>query len=336
MATAGLNDNLKRHLRNPCTCNHQPKDAILPSNLSPLGALPARFRRPRVLIVGCGDVGLRVAGLLAASSRVLALTSSVHRLAELQAKDITPLLGNLDEPRSLLRLAGVATHVVHMAPPPLQGDTDPRTQALVQVLARRTPPSTLVYGSTSGVYGDCQGAWIDETRALNPTTPRAYRRVDAENWLRAWGRRGLSRVNVLRIPGIYALDREGGTPRERLARGTPVLQAADDVYTNHIHADDLARATVLAMWRGSTLRVLNVSDDSDLRMAEYMDLAADLWQLPQPPRISRAQAEKELPPMTLSFMSESRRMHNQRLKRELRLKLRYPSVREGLKGQPVF
>ena len=336
MAAAGLNDNLKRHLSNPCTCNHQPKDEILPSNLSPLGALPARFRRPRVLIVGCGDVGLRVAGLLSASSRLLALTSSAQRVPELQARGITPLLGNLDAPSSLRRLAGVATHLVHMAPPPLQGDTDPRTQALVQALARRSPPISVVYGSTSGVYGDCQGAWIDETRALNPTTARAQRRVDAETWLQTWGRRGLPRVNVLRIPGIYALDREGGTPRERLQRGTPVLQASDDVYTNHIHADDLARATVLAMWRGPTQRVLNVNDDSDLRMADYMDLAADLWQLPQPLRISRAQAEQELPPMTLSFMSESRRMRNQRLKRALRFKLRYPTVREGLQGQPVF
>jgi len=308
----------------------------LPSNLTPLGALPARFRRPRVLIVGCGDVGLRVAGLLNPSSRVLALTSSVQRLAELQAKGITPLLGNLDEPHSLQRLAGVATHVVHMAPPPLQGETDPRTQHLLQALARRTAPLSVVYGSTSGVYGDCEGAWIDEKRAVNPTTPRAQRRVDAENSLQSWGRRGVPRVNVLRIPGIYALDREGGTPRERLARGTPVLQAADDVYTNHVHADDLARATVLALWRGPKLQTLNVNDDSDLRMADYMDLAASLWHMPKPPRISRLQAEKELPPMTLSFMSESRRMNNQRMKQHLRFKLRYPTVREGLLGQPVF
>ena len=116
----------------------------------------------------------------------------------------------------------------------------------------------------------------------------------------------------------HALDREGGTPRERLAKGTPVLQAADDVYTNHVHADDLARATVLALWRGQALRVLNVNDDSDLHMADYMDLAASLWH------------------MTLSFMSESRRMNNQRLKQSLRYKLRYPTVREGLLGQPVF
>jgi nucleoside-diphosphate-sugar epimerase len=267
---------------------------------------------------------------------VLALTSSVQRVPELQARGITPILGNLDELHSLQRLAGVATHVVHMAPPPLQGETDPRTQHLVQALARRTAPFSVVYGSTSGVYGDCEGAWIDEKRAVNPTTPRAQRRVDAENSLQSWGRRGVPRVNVLRIPGIYALDREGGTPRERLMRGTPVLQSADDVYTNHVHADDLARAAVLALWRGPKLQTLNVNDDSDLRMADYMDLAASLWHMPKPPRISRLQAEKELPPMTLSFMSESRRMRNQRLKQSLRFKLRYPTVREGLLGQPVF
>ena len=308
----------------------------MPSNQSPLGALPARFRRPRVLIVGCGDVGIRAAALLTASARVYGLTSSASRVAVLRERGITALQGNLDQPASLRRLAGVATHLIHMAPPPLQGHTDPRTRALVQALMLRSAPQSVVYGSTSGVYGDCGGAWIVETQPLNPQTDRAARRVDAEVWLNAWGSRGFPRVNVLRIPGIYALDREGGTPRERLQRSTPVLQAADDVYTNHIHADDLARAAVLAMWRGNSLRPINVSDDSDLLMGDYMDLAADLWQLPRPPRISRAQAPTALPAMTLSFMSESRRMHNQRLKTELRMRLRYPTVREGLLGQPVF
>lgn len=286
--------------------------------------------------MGCGDVGLRVASLLKASARVLALTSSPAKTAALQALGITPLLGNLDQPNSLHRLAGVATHLVHMAPPPLQGQTDPRTQALVCALALRSAPASVVYGSTSGVYGDCQSAWIDETQTLNPLTDRAQRRVDAEAWLNAWGGVGGPRVQVLRIPGIYALDREGGTPRERLLRGTPVLEAADDVFTNHVHADDLAHATVLALWRGKPLRPLHVSDDSDMRMGDYMDMAADLWGLPRPPRVSRAQAEQLLPAMTLSFMSESRRMRNQRLKQELRLKLRYPTVREGLQAQAVF
>ena len=312
------------------------KDWILPSNQSPLGALPARFRRPRVLIVGCGDVGMRAAGLLKNAGRVYALTSSESRVTPLQQQGISALRGNLDEPVSLRRLAGVATHIIHMAPPPLQGRSDPRTRALVQALQLRSSPQCVVYGSTSGVYGDCGGAWIDETQLLNPQTDRAQRRVDAEAWLNAWGSRGFPRINVLRIPGIYALDREGGTPRERLQRNTPVLQAADDVFTNHIHADDLARAAVLALWRGKSLRPLHVSDDSELLMGDYMDWAADLWQLPRPPRISREQAQTALPAMALSFMNESRRMHNQRLKTELRMKLRYPTVREGLQGKPVF
>ena len=289
-----------------------------------------------MLIVGCGDVGLRAAVLLKNGSQVYALTSSASRVSELHQQGITAIKGNLDEPASLRRLAGVATHLIHMAPPPLQGRSDPRTRALVQALQLRSSPQTVVYGSTSGVYGDCAGAWIDETQPLNPQTDRAQRRVDAEAWLNAWGSRGLPRIHVLRIPGIYGLDREGGTPRERLQRNTPVLQAAEDVYTNHIHADDLARATVLALWRGKTLRSLHVSDDSDMMMGDYMDWAADLWQLPRPPRISRAQAQTALPAMTLSFMNESRRMQNQRLKTELRMKLRYPTVREGLAGKPVF
>ena len=289
-----------------------------------------------MLIVGCGDVGLRVASLLKTSSRVMALTSSPTKTPHFQSLGITALLGNLDQAESLRRLAGVATHVVHMAPPPLHGERDPRTQALVQALALRSAPRSLVYGSTSGVYGDCQGAWIDETQSLQPTTARAQRRVDAEAWLQAWGAAGGPRLQVLRIPGIYALDREGGTPRDRLTKRMPVLQAADDVFTNHVHADDLARAAVLALWRGKPLRPLHVCDDSDLRMGDYMDWAADLWGLPRPPRVSRDQAAKELPPMTLSFMSESRRMHNHRMKQELRMKLRYPTVREGLQGKPVF
>jgi nucleoside-diphosphate-sugar epimerase len=137
-------------------------------------------------------------------------------------------------------------------------------------------------------------------------------------------------VSLLRIPGIYAADRDGGHPRERLARGTPVLCAADDVYTNHIHADDLARACVAALYRGLPQRVLHVCDDTELRMADYFDLAADLCGLPRPPRITRAEAAQQMSEMQLSFMSESRRLSNQRLKRELRFKLRYPTVHEGL------
>jgi nucleoside-diphosphate-sugar epimerase len=303
----------------------------LPSNQSPLGALPSRFKRERLLIIGCGDVGQRVVRAQR-HVRVLALTSSHERVAALRNQGVTPVVGNLDSPASLQRLAGWATRVLHLAPPPLQGVTDPRTLALTRMLMRRSAPLSVVYGSTSGVYGDCAGAWVNESRGVNPITPRAQRRVDAEARVRHLGRLRSSpvRVSVLRIPGIYAPDREGGTPRDRLLRGTPVLAHEDDVFTNHIHADDLAHACQMALWRGKPQRVYNVNDDSQMRMGDYFDMAADLYALAKPSRISRAQAQTELPAMQLSFMSESRRMVNTRMKRELRLQLRYPRVEDGL------
>jgi len=297
-------------------------------------ARPHRFRRPVLLIVGCGDVGVRVASLVGGRWRVLALTSSPGRVEVLRAAGIVPLLGDLDAPGTLARLAGLADAVLHLAPPPGTGDADPRTARLLQALARAPRLRRLVYASTSGVYGDCGGARVDETRGVAPATDRARRRVDAEARLRRFGRRAGVTVTLLRVPGIYALDRPGGDPRERLARGAPVLAAGDDVFTNHIHADDLARACVAALHRGPAQRAINASDDSELRMGDYFDLAADLFSLARPPRISRADAATQLAPMQLSFMGESRRLANHRLKRELRLVLRHPTVAEGLRASP--
>ena len=267
--------------------------------------------------------------------RTFALTSQQQRITELREAGITPLLGNLDQPSSLKRLAGLATRVVHLAPPPLQGQHDPRTLALARALMLRTAPSSVVYGSTSGVYGDCEGEWVAESRIVNPKTSRAQKRVDAEQRLRHLARlRGNAvQMRILRIPGIYANDRVGGTPRDRLTRGTAVLQIQDDVFTNHIHANDLARACQLAMWRGKTQRTYNINDDSQMLMGDYFDMAAGVYGLPKPPRISRAQAKDELGEMQMSFMSESRRLINTRMKRELRLRLLYPHVQDGLEAQ---
>ncbi|HSW08284.1 NAD-dependent epimerase/dehydratase family protein [Aquabacterium sp.] len=291
---------------------------------------PSALRRPTLLVVGCGDIGLRVLRLLRGRWRLLVLSSSVERVGELRAAGAVPLQGNLDEPRTLARLAGLADAVLHLAPPPGSGSSDSRTQALLQALARSGRVRRLVYASTTGVYGDAGGACFDETRAVRPATERALRRVDAEARVRWYGRGFGVAVTVLRIPGIYALDRPGGHPRERLLRGTPVLRPEDDVYTNHIHADDLARACVAALHRGLPQRVVHASDDSTLTMGDYFDLAADLGGLPRPPRISREQAQQQLSPVQLSFMSESRRLQNRRLKQELKLRLRYPTVHEGL------
>lgn len=284
-----------------------------------------------MLIVGCGDVGQRVAARLPAGVRVLALTSSAERVAALRAQGLVPLRGDLDDAASLRRLAGLADRVLHLAPPPGEGTRDARTRALGRALLRRTRPRALVYGSTSGIYGDCGGDWVAETRRPAPRTERALRRLDAEAAVRFLGRAGGVRASMLRIPGIYAPDRAGGTPRERLAKGTPVLRAEDDVYTNHIHADDLARACIAALWRGRAQRVVNASDDTVLKMGDYFDLAADLYGMARPPRVAAAEARGQLPLMVLSFMSESRRLLNQRLKRELRLALHYPTVEAGLR-----
>jgi len=147
-----------------------------------------------------------------------------------------------------------------------------------------------------------------------------------------WGKATATPVSVLRIPGIYAPDRNGGTPEARLLRRTPVLQAQDDVYTNHIHADDLALVCWFALWRGAPQRVYNVCDDTEMKMGDYFDLAADVYGLPRPPRVARNSAQEQLPVTLLSFMSESRRIDNRRMKSELGVRLRYTDVAAGLRS----
>ncbi len=289
-----------------------------------------RARRPRLLIVGCGDVGMRVARLIGARWRVLALTRTSANFDTLRAMGVTPIQADLDDAATLGRLAALAPWVLHLAPPAARGLQDERTQRLLNVLARGGVVQRLVYASTTGIYGDAQGARVHETRRAAPATDRAHRRVNAEARVRRFGRVHGATVSVLRVPGIYALDRAGGNPVDRVRQGTPVLTENDDVYTNHIHADDLARACVAALLRGAPQRVYHVSDDSDSRMGDHMDAVADMAGLPRPPRITRAQAASTVSPMTLSFWSESRRLTNQRLKSELRLRLRHATIATGL------
>jgi nucleoside-diphosphate-sugar epimerase len=281
---------------------------------------PPAFSRPRLLILGCGDVGMRLLPLLRAQFRVFAVTSSPARCAELRAAGAVPIVADLDAPATLRRLGGLAPYVVHLAPPQSEGELDLRTRRLC---AQLPPGSRMVYVSTSGVYGDCGGALIDETRPVAPHNGRARRRVDAERVLRAWAARNGARVALLRVPGIYADDR---LPLKRLAQGTPALLAQDDVYTNHIHADDLARIIALALFRGLPGRIYHAVDDTHMLMADYFDTVADAFGMARPPRLPRAALAAAVSPMLLSFMSESRRMDNGRIKAELGVRLRHPQV----------
>lgn len=282
----------------------------------------------KILIVGSGDVARRTLSHLARRYRVYALLRDPGRVAEWRAAGAIPLRGDLDDRASLQRLSGLADLVLHLAPPPGEGRRDRRTRNLLAALGKsKSLPRRLVYVSTTGVYGDCGGAHIDETRRLHPESPRALRRVDAERCLRDWGKRNAVSVAILRAPGIYAADR---LPLERLQKGLPALLEADDGYTNHIHADDLAAACAAALGRGGANRVYNAVDDSDLRMADYFDRVADAFALPRPPRIARGEAERTLSPVQMSFMRESRRIGNDRIKKELKLRLAYPTVDAGI------
>lgn len=291
----------------------------------------------RILIVGCGDIAMRVAPLLRGHYQLFGLARRAERFAELRATGITPVPGNLDDRISLARIAGLADAVLHFAPPssapPMtRGEreglvVDLRTRNLLAVLSRGELPKRLIYISTSGVYGDCGGAPVSETHQLNSQTVRAQLRIDAEQQIRNWARRNGVSASILRVPGIYAADR---LPLQRLRTGTPVIVTQEDSYTNLIHADDLARIGVAALRYAKPNRIYHASDDSEIKMGEYFDAVADVFGLSRPPRLPRVDVERNVSPALWSFMNESRRLTNERMKKELKVKLRYPTVTDAL------
>ena len=374
--------------------------------------VPRRFRRQRLLIIGCGDIGQRVVQQLHHGWQVIGVARSDETLQKIRAAGAMAM--QADDAHRLTRWA---THILHAAPPASRDGevTDRLTRGWLQALARargqraRTtsrpgrarrlgtrstaallavpapaaqarnqtqPPSAprLVYLSTTGVYGDRGGAFTRETDTLQPLTDRARRRVDAERQVRfgihrpdgsnagsrhadspshADGTRSDSTLRdgahlcgsrhrrlqqpplpalVLRVPGIYAADR---LPVERLRQQVPALVPADDVITNHIHADDLARIARTALLRGPRQRVINAVDDSQMTLGDYLDQVADRLGLPRPPRHSRAELTRTLSEVRMSFMRESRRLDTRRLKRELRVRLQWPTVADFLARAPI-
>lgn len=274
------------------------------------------------LIVGCGDIGLRLARRL--RDRGLACTGLVRsatRAAQLQAQGIAARAIDLDDDPSTLP---DATQVWWFAPPPTEGESDPR---LRRWLASAPRVQRIVYLSTSAVYGDCAGQWIDEDAALRPQTARGRRRLDAEQALRAFVAASATELVILRVPGIYG---PGRLPRERLQRGLPVIREDECPWTNRIHAEDLAQAALAAMDRGRPGAAYNVCDGQPTTMTDYFTRCAALLGLPAPPRVSMDQARVQLTAAMLSFLEESKRLRNQRLLGELGVVLRYPDLAAGL------
>jgi nucleoside-diphosphate-sugar epimerase len=281
-----------------------------------------------VLIAGCGDIGRRVASLeMAAGHTVAALARSDETAGKLRRQGIRVARGDLDAPDSLGNLPSPGLTLYYFAPPPAKGTDDPRLGALLAALDPAAPPSRLVYISTSGVYGDCRGEWVDEDRPPAPRTDRARRRLAAELRLRDWSGRHGAPCIILRVPGIYG---PGRLPVERIRRGIPVVAEHESPYSNRIHADDLAEACFAAARLGRPGRVYNVSDGHPTTMTDYFFRVADLFGLPRPPAVSLEEARRVLGPNALSFLEESRRLDNRRMLEELRVTLRYPDLASGL------
>lgn len=281
-----------------------------------------------LLLVGSGDIARRLLPLLRDHYRIYALLRDPGKTPAWRAQGAIPLVADLDDRQSLLRLAGLPDIVIHLAPPLPGGSHDTRTAHLLAALLRGRSPQRFIYISTSGVYGDRGGEAVSEASRLAPQSARAQLRVSAERQVRAWATRNGVCACILRVPGIYAAER---LPLERLRSGAPAIVAAEDSYTNHIHADDLARIIVAALRRGKNNRVYHAVDDDEMKMGDYFDLVADAYALPHPPRLSRADVQRAVSPGMWSFMAESRRLRNDRMKRELGVNLLYPSVAGALK-----
>jgi nucleoside-diphosphate-sugar epimerase len=283
-----------------------------------------------VLIVGCGDIGLRVARILqASSSKVAGLVRSAEGAERLRGFNVEPVMGDLDDAETLAGLPISGKLVFYLAPPPGGGPVDGRMRRFCAAVGGGALPEKIIYMSTSGVYGDCGGDLVTEETPVNPQTSRAQRRVDAETTLLEWGRANKVPVVILRVTGIYG---PGRLPLARLKQGHPVLHEKESPPTNRIHADDLAAVCVAAAEKAADGDIFNVSDGQSGTMTGYFNAIADLLELPRPQQISMEEANQVMNPMMLSYLKEARRMDNRKMIEQLGVVLQYPDLESGLKN----
>ncbi len=281
-----------------------------------------------VLIAGCGYLGRRVARReREQGNRVVALVRSAESANELQARGLEALRADLDDVRSLAGLPTQNAVIYYFAPPPSSGRSDPRISRFLSAIGAEAMPARIVLVSTSGVYGDCHGEWVDESRPARPDADRAHRRFDAETTLRRWaGERAVPFV-ILRVPGIYG---PGRLPVERLTRRLPVLREADSPWSNRVHVDDLVSACLAAARRGTPGAVYNISDGHPSTMTDYFNQVADAVGLPRPPQITLVEARAQLSEGMRSYLAESKRLDNRRMREELGVEPQYPDLAQGL------
>jgi nucleoside-diphosphate-sugar epimerase len=282
-----------------------------------------------LLIVGYGDIGRRVARLALAEGRaVSALLRSSEKTKALPASGILPILGDLDDTATPVReLPSVGATILYTVPPPGGGEYDTRMRVFLGSIEPGNEPEQVVYLSTTGVYGDQQGALVNESTPTKVTTSRARRRLDAENLLLSWGRNRGVKIVILRVAGIYGANR---LPLNRLREGAPVLRSEESPFSNRIHADDLARLCLAAAEKGDAGEIINICDGETSTMTDYFNAVADAFALPRPPQVTLAEAKECMPPLLLSYFSESRRLDNRRMRERLGGDLLYPDLASGL------
>ena len=281
---------------------------------------------PKILIVGCGDIGFRVAQRELASKVIFALCRSHQSVEKALNTGLKPIRGDLDGDLCFDQLPKPLS-IYYFAPPPNHGVQDRRMERFLTKL-KGLQITKLVYISTTGVYGDCEGRWIDETEPTLPLTDRAKRRLDAELQLQHWSDVTNVACSILRVPGIYG---PGRLPIERINKRIPVVRIEEAPYSNRIHSDDLAEICYQTMNKREVVGIYNVSDGQPTSMTDYFLKVADCLGLERPPQISMEEARKRFTPEMLSFLDESKRILNQKLLNDLKITLKYPDLSEGLK-----
>lgn len=282
-------------------------------------------------IVGYGDIGRRLACLYSEKLKVTVRSKASHKKVLLEGHEVYEL--NLDndftELSSMVLTDLSNSRLFYCIAPPKTGQQDTRLKKFLKILSVQSiHPQHIVLISTTGVYGHCDGQWVDESADIKPAADRAYRRVDAEQQLMQWAKYYKKSYIILRVSGIYAEDR---LPLARIAKGLPIVRASESPWTNRIHADDLAMICYQAMGCNKKAEIYNVSDGNPSTMADYFNTVADYASLARPPQITLQQAEEELSKGMMSYMKESRRITNMKMLKELEIQLRYPSLSDCLK-----
>jgi nucleoside-diphosphate-sugar epimerase len=282
-----------------------------------------------VAIVGCGYAGRRLARRLRdGGARVRGFATRAESLRQIEAAGAEALLLDLD---AAVGPADFSGQVVYYAVPPAAEAGDPRLDRFLDNVAGA--PQRLVYLSTTGVYGNHDGALVNEDTPPAPRTLRAIRRLEAETRVREWADSRRLSWCVLRVAGIYG---PGRLPLDRLRRAVPAVVRHEAAPGNRIHVADLVTVCVAAgLCAAADRRIYNVTDGGDASLTEYLTRVAAIADLPPPPLLSRAEAERTLAASFRSFLEESRRVDNSRMLEELGVELKYRDLDAGIRASLV-